>query len=69
MKATTHFGALDDLALLDPTIDIDRSARFYDHGQVIVSEGVSAGMDMSFYILSKYFGEDISNEVKRYIEY
>lgn len=69
LRVTTHFGALDELLSIDPTVIVDRSKRFHDHGRYIVSEGVSAGIDMSFYYLSKYVSEELSMEVRKYIEY
>ena len=68
-KATTHFGALDILRKLDPSIEVDRSKRYHDHGNIVVAEGVSAGIDMSFHLLDRHVGEEFSKEVRRYIEY
>ncbi len=68
-RATTHFGAVDDMIEIDPSVIIDRTCRYIDHGDVVIAEGVSAGIDMAFYLLSKFYGEDISNEVKTYLEY
>jgi len=68
-KATTHYMALDLIKSIDPSIDVDRSKRYHDHGDIIVSEGVSAGIDMSFHIISTRYGQDVSEEVRKYIEY
>lgn len=67
--ATTHFAAVDLLQNLDETITVDRSKRYIDHGDIVVAEGVSAGIDMSFYLLEKYYGKSLSDEVRKYIEY
>jgi len=67
--ATTHFAAVDLLQSLDDTITVDRSKRYIDHGDIIVAEGVSAGIDMSFYLLEKFYGKALSDEVRKYIEY
>lgn len=67
--ATTHFGALDLMKSLDETITIDRTQRYIDHGDIITAEGVSAGIDMSFYLLEKLYGKLLSDEVRKYIEY
>ncbi len=69
IRATTHYAAIDTLISIDCSIIVDRSARFIDHERIIISEGVSAGMDMSFYVLSKYYGEQVADEVKKYLEY
>lgn len=68
-RATTHHKALDLLQELDETIIIDRASRYIDHGQMIISQGVSAGIDMSFYLVEKYHGKSISEHVRDYIEY
>lgn len=68
-KATTHYAAIDLLVELDSSIIPDRSERYIDHGHIIISEGVSAGIDMSFYILQKLYGKELSEDVRKYIEY
>ena len=69
LKATTHFAATDILTKLDPSIIVDRSRRFHSYDKVTISEGVSAGIDMSFYLTEKWYGRDKSEEVRKYIEY
>lgn len=69
LKATTHFAATDLLTKLDPSIIVDRSKRYHDHGHIIVAEGVSAGIDMSFHLLRKNYGSEVADKVKKYIEY
>ena len=67
-RATTHWGALDELASIDATIDVDRTSRYVDDGYV-TSAGVSAGMDMAFYMVERLCGPEIADETARYIEY
>ncbi|MGD9903593.1 MAG: DJ-1/PfpI family protein [Vicinamibacterales bacterium] len=67
-RATTHWGALDALAAIDPTIAVDRSARVVDD-RVITSAGVAAGIDMAFHVVSKVCGDDVASETARYIDY
>lgn len=69
LRATTHFSAIDILQKLDATIIPDRTKRFFDHDRLIIAEGVSAGIDMSFHILEKTAGKKIAEEVRKYIEY
>lgn len=68
-SATTHFAAVDLLQSLDQTITVDRTKRYIDHGDIVVAEGVSAGIDMSFYLLKKFYSKALSDEVRKYIEY
>ena len=69
LRATTHFAAVDLMAKLDPTITIDRSKRYYDNGKYVIAEGVSAGIDMSFHLLERLFSQEVSDQVRKYIEY
>ena len=69
LSATTHFGAIDLLREVAPNTTVQPDKRFIDNGQVIVSAGVSAGIDMSFYVVGKLLGKDVARETARYIEY
>ncbi|HEV7502227.1 MAG TPA: DJ-1/PfpI family protein, partial [Vicinamibacteria bacterium] len=44
-RATTHWGALDQLARIDPTVTVEREARVVEDG-IVSSAGVAAGIDM-----------------------
>lgn len=67
-RATTHWGALELLGSLDPTIKLERSARVVDD-TIITSAGVSAGIDMAFNLVEKICGSAVADETARYIEY
>jgi transcriptional regulator GlxA family with amidase domain len=67
-RATTHWGALDLLASLDPGTTVERELRVVDDG-VISSAGVASGIDMAFYVVEQLFGRDVADETARYIEY
>ena len=67
-RATSHWGALDGLAKIDDTIDVDREARFvYD--SIMTSAGVSAGIDMSFHIVEQRCGRDVADDTARFMDY
>lgn len=67
--ATTHWGALDLLAELDPTIDVREEERFVDDGDVITSAGVSAGIDMALHLVGRLASPERAREVRRGIQY
>lgn len=69
LTATTHYGAVDLLKELEPEVTVDRSRRFIDNGRIVISEGVSAGIDMSFYLLERFISKEVSDTVRKYIEY
>jgi transcriptional regulator GlxA family with amidase domain len=67
--ATTHWGALGELAELDRTTVIDPAARFVDDGDLVTSAGVSAGIDMALHLVRRLAGVERAREVRRYIQY
>ena len=67
-RATTHWGALDLLGSLDPSISVDRESRFVDDG-IVTSAGVAAGIDMAFYVVEQICGKSVADETARYIDY
>jgi transcriptional regulator GlxA family with amidase domain len=69
MMATTHHGALDELKAAAPNAIIRPDRRFVDNGQIILSGGISAGIDMAFHVVSRLLGRDAALETARYMEY
>lgn len=69
LKAITHKLGIEELKKLDSSILIDENQRFVDNEHIITSAGISAGIDMSFYLLEKYFGKELSVKVQEYMEY
>ena len=67
-RATTHWGALDVLGSLDPTIVVEREQRVVVDG-IVTSAGVAAGIDMAFAVVEELFGREVADETARYIEY
>jgi len=67
--ATTHILSLGRLKESFPDIDVVEDKRFVEDGNIITSAGISAGIDMSFHIVSKYYGEDTARLTAREMEY
>ncbi len=67
--ATTHWNFVDRLARLDPSITVAPQSRFVDAGDVITSAGVSAGIDMALYLVSRLADIERARLVKRVIQY
>ena len=67
--ATTHWGSLDHLAEIDPTIEVRPRDRFVDSGDIITASGVSAGIDMALHLIKRLHSTERAREVKRYIQY
>lgn len=67
-RATTHWCALDSLAELDDSIQVQRTERVV-HDGIVTSAGVSAGIDMAFSVVEELCGKEIADETAHYIEY
>lgn len=70
LEVTTHHDNLDDLEMLvDDTATIIRDKRYVDTGKIVMSGGVSAGIDMSLYIIQKLFGNQVLAKTLTEMEY
>lgn len=69
LKATTHWKAVDAMQSVAPHTQILAGERWVDNGRIILSAGISAGIDMSFYVISKILGEEAAIETARYMQY
>jgi transcriptional regulator GlxA family with amidase domain len=68
-EATTHFMAVDLLKSIAPTTKVSPEKRWVDNGRVVLSAGVSAGIDMALYIVERLQGKEVANETARYMQY
>jgi transcriptional regulator GlxA family with amidase domain len=69
LSATTHFKAVEQMREAAPNTTLFPEERWVDNGRIILSAGVSAGIDMSLYVLSKLLGKAVANETAAYIQY
>lgn len=68
-EATTHFMAFDELRAVAPNAIIREGHRLVDNGNLILSAGVSAGIDMSLHVVARLLGVEVARETARYMEY
>lgn len=68
-KATTHWMDLDLLEQEYPQIDVIRGVKYVDEGAVMTSGGISAGIVLSFHLLTKFFGKAVAETTARRMEY
>jgi putative intracellular protease/amidase len=66
IEATTHWGAMDDLARLGAIPVRDRVVR---RGKIITGAGVSAGIDMALTLAASVAGEDYARTLQLMMEY
>jgi transcriptional regulator GlxA family with amidase domain len=69
LAATTHWRYLDQLAELDPSIDVRPAQRYVDAGDVVTAAGVSAGIDMALHLVARLDSIDAAKAVRRGIQY
>ncbi|MFA9456503.1 DJ-1/PfpI family protein [Halalkalibacter sp. AB-rgal2] len=68
-KATTHWMDLDRLEQEFPSVSVQRGVKFVDEGALITSGGISAGINMSFHLISRLHGKEAAIETARRMEY
>jgi transcriptional regulator GlxA family with amidase domain len=69
LGATTHQGAMAQLAQIAPNTRIYPDARIVDNGSIVLSGGISAGIDMALYVVAQLLGQDQAMEAASYMEY
>ncbi len=69
LSATTHHDAIGLLRDIAPHTRVLDSHRVVDNGKVILSAGISAGLDMSLHVVGRLLGLHQANETAAYMEY
>lgn len=69
LKATTHWKAGEAMKEAAPNTELLIHERWVDNGKIILSAGISAGIDMSFYVVSKLLGNEVADETAAYMQY
>jgi transcriptional regulator GlxA family with amidase domain len=69
LPATTHWGSTEALGAYGKDVEVRPDDRFVDTGDVITSQGVSAGIDMALYLVKRLDSEERAREVRRHIQY
>ncbi len=69
LAATTHYTAFDELREAAPNTEQRPGQRWVDNGRIVTSAGVSAGIDMSLYIVGRLLGAEQADITARGMEY
>lgn len=69
MDVTTHHLSLELLKEIAPKANIVSHKRYVDNGKIILSGGISAGIDMSLYVVKKLLGEEVKSKTVKVMEY
>ena len=68
-RLTTYHTEIDELAARDDTGEVLAGARWVHDGKVVTAAGVSAGIDMSLWLLGELRSPEFSRLVRDAIEY
>jgi transcriptional regulator GlxA family with amidase domain len=68
-EATTHWMDIDRLEKEFPAVAVRRGVKFVDQGSLVTSGGISAGIHMSFHLLSRLYGKEVAKQTAKRMEY
>jgi len=68
-RATTHWMDIDRLEREYPQLSVQRNVKFVDEDSILTAGGISAGINLSFHLLKKLFGDVIAIETAKRMEY
>lgn len=66
---TTHCEDISDLSSRFQNLNVINNQRWVTSGKHTTSGGISAGIDMSLYLVSKHYGLEFAETVARQMEY
>ena len=69
LSATTHHESMELLKEVAPDATIEEEKRFVDNDRIVLSAGISAGIDASLHLVAKLLGTQQALETARYMEY
>ncbi len=61
-SATLHWGFADQFRTRYPNVRLQHDRIFIDHGRLYCSAGVTAGMDLSLYLVEKFCGRQAATQ-------
>lgn len=68
-NATTHWEDISDLEIMFPDIVVKKNTAWVDEGRVVTAAGISAGIDMSLYLVSRLANIKLALDTARQMEY
>ena len=58
LSATTHHGAFPEFKETFPDVKLIKDKRYVENGKIITAGGISAGIDMSLYVVEQLLGKE-----------
>jgi transcriptional regulator GlxA family with amidase domain len=68
-EITTHWAYVETLRELAPHSRVLDDVRYVRDGRLLTSAGVSAGIDMSLWLVGELFGADHARTTRKYMQY
>jgi transcriptional regulator GlxA family with amidase domain len=68
-RITTHWAYLEELRANAPDATVLERVRYVRDGNLVTAAGVSAGIDMSLWLVGQMYGVDHARTVQRAMEY
>lgn len=68
-EATTHWEDIEQFREMFPQVRVEAERRWIDHGNIVSSGGISAGIDMALYLVERLAGRPLALLTARQMEY
>jgi transcriptional regulator GlxA family with amidase domain len=68
-NVTTHWEDISTLQASYPDLKVHENVRWIDEGNIITSAGISAGIDMSLHLVSKFHSLTLAEQTAKQMEY
>jgi transcriptional regulator GlxA family with amidase domain len=65
LRATTHWGAADQLARRYPRVEVEPDVLYVDNGQILTSAGAAAGLDLCLHMIRRDLGSAVAADAAR----
>jgi transcriptional regulator GlxA family with amidase domain len=69
LEVTTHWEEILDLQRHYPNLQVRESVRWIEQGKLFTAAGISAGIDLSLELVSKFAGEELAERTAQQMEY
>lgn len=69
LEYVTHHDVFEHIQEIAPQAIPNKNERYIDHGKIMTSGGISAGIDLSLHIVEKLLGTAIKEKTATYMEY
>lgn len=66
---TTHWEDIPDLQKNYPNLHVQANKRWVAEGDIVTSAGISAGIDMSLYLVGKLHSEELAEKTAKQMEF